>query len=389
MAWEERAWGLGEKPHRPPPSAAPELGAVAMRPPRHALALGVLLTLALGQALAFGERDFLRFLGLGAASSPRQPQPVPRVLQKIAREREAAAAAGLVRAPCVVAELGVPGDALRALPDRGFLLPSDSCLQRLLSFNLSAAIPAWERPTAAELGLDLGPSSYQELGPALELAVSVVSESRWRAGPTRERGRVVAAQSVLRPHGALRVRLQGALQDAGRRPRAGLGLLLEVRVLAGGDPGRHRRPSEVCARLRRALRATLLVATLDPARCRSSARPRRAVPTAPQAACRSLCHRHQLFISFRDLGWHKWVIAPKGFMANYCHGECPLSAAAYLNSSNYAFMQALMQVLDPAVPPAVCVPTKLSPISMLYQDNGDNVVLRHYEDMVVDECGCG
>ncbi|XP_013366745.1 PREDICTED: growth/differentiation factor 3 [Chinchilla lanigera] len=185
----------------------------------------------------------------------------------------------------------------------GFLLPSDSCLQRLLAFNLSAAIPGRERPTAAELGLDLGPSSYHELGPALELAVFLLPE-----------------------------------------------------------PGR---------------------------RCRRPARLRRAVPAAPHAACRARCHRHELFISFRDLGWHKWVIAPKGFMANYCHGDCPLSAAAFLSSSNYAFMQALMQVADPSVPSAVCVPTKLSPISMLYQDNGDNVILRHYEDMVVDECGCG
>ncbi|XDV43724.1 hypothetical protein PO909_012148 [Leuciscus waleckii] len=37
---------------------------------------------------------------------------------------------------------------------------------------------------------------------------------------------------------------------------------------------------------------------------------------------------------------------------------------------------------------SVHVPIKLSPISMLYYDNNDNVVLRHYEDMVVDECGC-
>lgn len=121
MAWEERVGvgkGVGDR-QPPPPSAAARLSAVAMHAPRRALAPGVLLTLALGQALALGERDFLRFLGLDAAPPPRQPQPVPRVLQKIAREREAAADAGLARAPCTVAELGAPGDALRALPDRG------------------------------------------------------------------------------------------------------------------------------------------------------------------------------------------------------------------------------------------------------------------------------
>ncbi|CAD7666132.1 unnamed protein product [Nyctereutes procyonoides] len=137
------------------------------------------------------------------------------------------------------------------------------------------------------------------------------------------------------------------------------------------------------------LHASLLVVTLNPEQCHPSSRKRREAILFPKASCQNLCHRHQLFINFQDLGWHKWIIAPKGFMANYCHGDCPFSLTTSLNSSNYAFLQALMHAVDPEIPQAVCIPTKLSPISMLYQDNDDNVILRHYEDMVVDECGCG
>ncbi|KAG8010294.1 Growth/differentiation factor 6-A [Nibea albiflora] len=48
-----------------------------------------------------------------------------------------------------------------------------------------------------------------------------------------------------------------------------------------------------------------------------------------------------------------------------------------------------MNSMDPnSTPPSCCVPTKLSPISILYIDSGNNVVYKQYEDMVVEQCGC-
>ncbi|KAB1260032.1 Embryonic growth/differentiation factor 1 [Camelus dromedarius] len=56
---------------------------------------------------------------------------------------------------------------------------------------------------------------------------------------------------------------------------------------------------------------------------------------------------------------------------------------------NHAVLRALMHAAAPgAAGLPCCVPARLSPISVLFFDNSDNVVLRHYEDMVVDECGC-
>lgn len=34
------------------------------------------------------------------------------------------------------------------------------------------------------------------------------------------------------------------------------------------------------------------------------------------------CCKQSLYVSFRELGWDDWIIAPKGYYANYCQGDC-------------------------------------------------------------------
>ena len=101
------------------------------------------------------------------------------------------------------------------------------------------------------------------------------------------------------------------------------------------------------------------------------------------------CRRHKLFVDFQDVGWNDWIVAPPGYHAYFCHGECPFPMADHLNSTNHAIVQTLVNSVNPsAVPRACCVPTDLSPISMLYLDEQEKVVLKNYKDMVVEGCGC-
>ncbi|KAJ1519320.1 hypothetical protein ONE63_004619 [Megalurothrips usitatus] len=101
------------------------------------------------------------------------------------------------------------------------------------------------------------------------------------------------------------------------------------------------------------------------------------------------CRRHPLYVDFADVGWNDWIVAPPGYEAFYCHGDCPFPLADHLNSTNHAIVQTLMHSVNPAaVPKACCVPTQLTSISMLYTDEEGKVVLKNYQDMAVIGCGC-
>ncbi|KAJ8289047.1 hypothetical protein COCON_G00017060 [Conger conger] len=100
------------------------------------------------------------------------------------------------------------------------------------------------------------------------------------------------------------------------------------------------------------------------------------------------CRRHALYVDFSDVGWNDWIVAPPGYQAFYCHGECPFPLADHLNSTNHAIVQTLVNSVNTNIPKACCVPTELSAISMLYLDEHDKVVLKNYQEMVVEGCGC-
>ena len=104
---------------------------------------------------------------------------------------------------------------------------------------------------------------------------------------------------------------------------------------------------------------------------------------------RRSCQKRTLYVSFRDLGWQDWIIAPDGYSAYYCHGECSFPLNAHMNATNHAIVQTLIHLMTPyAVPKPCCAPAKLSGISVLYFDESSNVILKKYRNMVVKSCGC-
>lgn len=103
----------------------------------------------------------------------------------------------------------------------------------------------------------------------------------------------------------------------------------------------------------------------------------------------SNCKRRELHVSFKDLGWEDWIIAPDGYDAFYCYGKCSFPLNNQLNASNHAIVQTLVHLMKPnSVPKPCCVPTNLTSIQVLYYNDNANVIMKLYRNMIVKACGC-
>ncbi|XP_047438441.1 growth/differentiation factor 5 [Mugil cephalus] len=117
--------------------------------------------------------------------------------------------------------------------------------------------------------------------------------------------------------------------------------------------------------------------------------PPQLLPQHQAAKTRPRCHRRRLHVNFKEMGWDDWIIAPLEYNAFHCDGACDFPIRSHLEPTNHAIIQTLINSMDPdSTPPTCCVPTRLSPISILYIDSANNVVYKQYEDMVVESCGC-
>uniref|UniRef100_A0A8C6ZUC3 Bone morphogenetic protein 7-like n=1 Tax=Nothoprocta perdicaria TaxID=30464 RepID=A0A8C6ZUC3_NOTPE len=102
------------------------------------------------------------------------------------------------------------------------------------------------------------------------------------------------------------------------------------------------------------------------------------------------CHRRELYVDFRAIGWSGWIIYPSGYNAFYCRGTCLFPLGENQNATNHATVQSIVHTLklsqDVSTP--CCVPDELKSLNLLYFDDKENVVLKNYKDMVATRCGC-
>ncbi|KAK3088611.1 hypothetical protein FSP39_021263 [Pinctada imbricata] len=108
-----------------------------------------------------------------------------------------------------------------------------------------------------------------------------------------------------------------------------------------------------------------------------------------RAITRWPCQRQSLYVKFRDLGWQHWIIAPDGYQAFFCDGECSFPLGSSINATNHAIVQNLVHLLNKYEAPSPgCAPTKLGAQSVLYFDDNFNVILKKFPKMIVKACGC-
>ncbi|CAL8347961.1 unnamed protein product [Merluccius merluccius] len=107
----------------------------------------------------------------------------------------------------------------------------------------------------------------------------------------------------------------------------------------------------------------------------------------------SLCCKRQFYVNFKDIGWNDWIIAPPGYHANYCEGDCPRHATSATGSSLSFHSTVISHYRMRGYSPfqnikSCCVPTRLRAMSMLYYNEEQKIIKKDIQNMIVDECGC-
>jgi len=128
---------------------------------------------------------------------------------------------------------------------------------------------------------------------------------------------------------------------------------------------------------------------IESSKASMSRRPRAAAVHSAKSQV-TACHRRELYVDFRAIGWSGWIIYPSGYNAFYCRGSCLFPLGESLNATNHATVQSIVHTLklsqDVSTP--CCVPDELKSLNLLYFDDKENVVLKNYKDMVATRCGC-
>ncbi|XP_033168270.1 inhibin beta chain isoform X2 [Drosophila mauritiana] len=101
------------------------------------------------------------------------------------------------------------------------------------------------------------------------------------------------------------------------------------------------------------------------------------------------CCKESFYVSFKALGWDDWIIAPRGYFANYCRGDCTgtFRTPDTFQTFHAHFIEEYrkMGLLNGMRP--CCAPIKFSSMSLIYYGD-DGIIKRDLPKMVVDECGC-
>ncbi|XP_033220088.1 protein 60A-like [Belonocnema kinseyi] len=100
------------------------------------------------------------------------------------------------------------------------------------------------------------------------------------------------------------------------------------------------------------------------------------------------CQRENLYVNFADLNWQDIIIAPKGYDAYFCYGECNFPFQNEIRATNHAVIQGLVNLRNSSIPKPCCAPIEMKKIKLIYQLDEDSYAYRDKDNMVVGSCGC-
>ncbi|KAJ8383328.1 hypothetical protein AAFF_G00221880 [Aldrovandia affinis] len=95
------------------------------------------------------------------------------------------------------------------------------------------------------------------------------------------------------------------------------------------------------------------------------------------------CCRRSRRVSFKDIGWADWVMAPEAYTVYFCDGACPHN---YRPASMHTQVKArLHHMTQGATPRPCCVPAAYEPMVLLHHDSQGKLTLTSYNGMIVSQ----